>query len=184
MPAAKLALIPALLLAACSDELVDAPPINTQIASEPGTPATLEKVQCDGPDQELALLGSLCGAPTLDLGWSMTSAPGAGMATSVGEDGAPLLIIFNEVKRSPGSQDNVAGEVSHAAYIVLDSVREPESSVARLNQWSDGEAVESGAVVVENVQFDACSSSSWRASAGFRWRSSEIALSWTSGRGC
>lgn len=187
MPASKLLFIPALpalLLAACSQEVVDAPPSNPRITSEQGTPMNLDQVQCEGPEQELALLGSLCGASAMNRGWSGTDAPGAGMAMAVGEDGGPLLIIFNEVQRTPDYRDNVADEVSHAAYVVLEAARDPESSVARLNQWRDGEPVASGAVVVGNVQFDACSGDSWRASASFRWRSTDVALSWVSGSGC
>lgn len=189
MPISKLLLIPALpalLLAGCAfdQELVDAPPINTRITSELGTPANLDQVQCEGPDQELALLGSLCGAQPTNLSWTRTNAPGAGMAMTVGANGGPLLIIFNEVPRNPDYREDVADEVSHAAYVALKSERDPESSVARLNQWRDGEPVESGAVVVDGVQFDACSGASWVASGSFRWRTTDIALSWVSGSGC
>jgi hypothetical protein len=101
----------------------------------------------------------------------------------VGNDGAAMLIIVNQVESTPDYQDNVAAEVAHAAYVVLDSKPNSESNVDRLNQWHKGDAVESGAVVSEMVKFDTCSGS-WRASASFYWRNTEIKLQWDAIAGC
>lgn len=178
-----LVLLPLLLCHCIVEDYADAPPVNSQISSQPGTAEGPMIVECEGPESEVALLGTLCGVSSENTGWSTTDASGSGMATAVGNDGAPMLIIVNEMERTPDNSENVAAEVQHAAYVVLDSNPSPDSSVDRLNQWHRGDAVESGAVVSEMVQFNTCSGN-WTASASFAWRNTEIKVRWDSIAGC
>lgn len=187
MPALRTYLVPSLivLLSACStQDYVEAPPVNDSFLLETGESEGPLAVQCEGPDDELQLLGSLCGSDELFLGWSRTDVSGAGMATSVGQDGGAQLIIFNEIERSPDYRDNVASEVVYSAYVVLETSSTPSSSVARLDQWSEGEAVAGGNVITESVVYDSCIGSSWVASGTFTWRNTEITLSWDAAAGC
>ncbi len=142
---------------------------------EPGKPTLPYEVRCVGPEDELRLLGGVCGAPTLYLGWVRTDAPG-GMGTSIGPLDGPFLMLFNRVERDPPPGENVAAELKYAAYFVQ---RGPgENSVDTLDQWKDGEAVRSGSLVTYRASFGACSES-WVGEGSLLWRSTTLTFAWS-----
>jgi len=169
----------------CGDDEVESPPMNSSITNEarplePGCFTLPFEVSCDGPEDELALLDGICGAKTDFLDWSKTDAP-AGMATWIGPRKGPLLLVFNRLDREPDAGENVAKELSYAAYFVRRGTADDD--VETLNQWHDGEPVKSGSVVTFAAHFVACNMS-WEAEAVFHWRSTTIAFAWTAAEGC
>lgn len=175
----------ALLFTACSfHELVEAPPVNPTIQNSSGEALQASGVICEGPEDELALLGSLCEFDAAyETYWRGTDAAGEGMATSLGIDGDPMLIITAEIARSTDTLANVAAEAEYAAFVVLETA--PDSDVvSQLEQWRDGEAVDGGSVTTETLRFEACTGSTWVASGVFTWRNTTITVSWNAAQPC
>lgn len=171
------------LLTACNDaDLVDPPPVQAAITLEQGSRRLPLEVRCTGPDDELALLGDLCGSVSELLGASRIEVPrGDGLATSVGNDAR--LLIFARVDGRPEHDDNIAGRLAYSAYVVLDA-SDLDGAVASLEQWQDGEAVTSGHVRTERAFIVACDGSAWAAEGSFVWRKTTLELAWTAGIPC
>jgi hypothetical protein len=155
---------------------IPAPPPNADIANTAGSVTLPSRIDCDGPDDELALLGKLCGAATPDAVWIGTDAK-KGMSTALGPERGPRLLIYNQLDRDPGGA-NVAAEVKYSAYVLL-SVGSDDA----LRSWSRAEPVSAGQVTTELVKFEACSIS-WFAEGTFTWRSTTLRLSWGAARPC
>jgi hypothetical protein len=166
----------------CSDQ-VDSPPMNSAITNQAGAslPDQLSfTVTCEGPDDELTILGGICGAKTDFLGWSSTDAQ-SGMGMWVGPTDGPLFMVFNRLDYEPPASKNVAAELQYAAYLVRKGMA--DDAVATLDQWSDGEPVTSGAVTTYDARFTACVDS-WVAEGTFLWRSTTPSFAWRAAQGC
>jgi hypothetical protein len=159
---------------------VPAPPANPAIVNTAGSTTLPARIECDGPAEELALLGALCGSTTSLVGWRGTDAE-KGMAMAVGpEHGGPLLLVYNRLDRDPGLV-NVAAEVKYSAFVLLSPA--DRDSTATLGEWPKAESVSAGQVTSQLVKFEACSDS-WIAEGTFTWRSTQVRLSWAAARGC
>ena len=166
------------MLTACLTPVDDvpAPPANPAISNAAGSVTLPSRIECDGPAEELALLGKLCGTETALGTWMGTDAE-KGMSTAFGSPEGPVLLLYNRLERDPGSA-NVAGEVKYSAYVLL-SVRSDDV----LRSWSRAEPVSSGQVTSQLVRFEACSAS-WFAEGTFTWRSTTLRLAWGASRPC
>lgn len=166
------------LLTGCltSVDDVPAPPANAAISNAAGSVTLPSRIECDGPAEELALLGKLCGAKTVLAAWMGTDAA-MGMSTALGPPEGPVVLLYNRLERDPG-RANVAGEVKYSAYVLL-SV----GSGDVLRSWSRAEPVSSGQVTSQLVRFEACSAS-WIAEGTFTWRSTTLRFSWGASRPC
>lgn len=171
--------------AGCSDDQVESPPMNASITNkahvlEPGCFTYQFEVRCDGPAEELAVLDGICGAKTDFLSWAATDAP-AGMGTWIGPRKGPLFLVFNRMDREPDASENVAEELGYAAYFVRAGVA--DDIVSTLDQWRDGEPVQSGTVTTFDAHFLACKMS-WEAEGKFTWRHTTLAFAWTAAKPC
>jgi len=168
----------ATLLTGCliPDDDVPAPPANPAISNVAGSVTLPSRIECDGPAEELALLGKLCGASTAEVAWMGTDAE-KGMSTALGPPDGPVLLVYNRLDRDPG-RANVAAEVKYSAYVLL-SVGSDDV----LRSWSRAEPVSSGQVTSQLVTFQACSVT-WSAEGTFAWRSTTLRLSWGAMRPC
>lgn len=155
---------------------VPAPPPNAAISNTAGSVTLPSRIDCDGPADELALLGKLCGAATPGAVWKGTDAK-KGMSTALGPEEGPRLLIYNQLNRDPGAT-NVAADVQYSAYVLLSA-----GSDDALRSWPRAEPVSAGQVTSELVKFEACSIS-WFAEGTFTWRSTTLRLSWGAARPC
>lgn len=174
-----------LLLVGCGDEQAEAPPANPRIENEAkdlplDVSALPFEVTCQGPAEELKLLGAVCGTQTHDLGWWPTDAPG-GMGMYIGPVGGPYLMLFGRVEYRPPSNKNVAAELKYAAFLVNRGAA--DDSAETLNQWRKGEPMSSGALVTYQAYIGACSPG-WMGEGTLQWRSTTLSLAWWSGLPC
>jgi hypothetical protein len=167
----------------CDDpDRADPPPVNAAISNAQGPADDQPFVTCEGPDDELALLGGLCQweIPEM-LGWSFLDGDGDGMGLLFGD--GPHLMLYARIDREPEYQEQVAGELRYAAYVRLAPVT-GASPVERLELWTDAEAVDAGEVHTEHADFDVCAGDSWRGRGTFQWRSTTIRVRWSATHGC
>jgi len=169
------------MLSGCfsSPDEVAAPPVNPGIANVAGMVTMPFRVDCAGPANEVALLGSLCGSVTISAAWRRTDAPD-GMAMSLGPGAGPSLLLYNRLDSEAGD-GNVAANAKYSAYVLLSA--SSDSPNAKLDGWPNGEPVTTGTVTSQLVQFQACSST-WIAEGTFSWRSTTISVAWSAANAC
>lgn len=158
---------------------VAAPPVNPGISNVAGMVTMPFRVDCAGPANELAMLGTLCGTVTNSAFWTGTDAP-AGMAMSLGPEGGPWLLVYNRLESEPGD-GNVAADAKYSAFVLLSGGG--DSTNARLGGWTKGERVAAGSVTSQLVRFQACSFN-WVAQGTFTWRSTTISVAWSAANAC
>lgn len=183
--AARFALIMGLLplMAGCADDEANAPPANPHItnqAGDPDAPTLPYVVSCDGPEEELKMLGGICGTKTEVIPWTPTDAPtGRGMA--IGPADGPYLMVFGRVEHEVAPGDDAFAELAYSAYFV--NRGRAENSVATLELWSKGEPVTSGALITYQARVGACSPN-WMGEGTLLWRTTTISLAWWSALPC
>jgi hypothetical protein len=131
---------------------------------------------CTGPDDEVALLGSLCGFAAPE-GVGVRGAPrwswiDPDVAVSLGDAFAPQLLIY---ATAPGPGDtNQAATARVAAFVDVHPGGTP------VDDWRASEAVKSGSAQLAGVGRDPCGD--WfSGSADFLWRSTTIHVVWAAG---
>jgi hypothetical protein len=164
----------------CGGEEVESPPVNPSISNTQGGVEIPFEVSCTGPDDDMALLGDLCGISASNLDWFPTDAP-AGMAMAIGPASGPLVLIFNRLEYEPAASQNVAGEIRYAAFVSLGG--RADDAVDTLERWKQAEAVGAGTVVTELARFTACTGS-WEARATLVWRSTTLDVAWIASQPC
>jgi hypothetical protein len=172
-------LVPMSLFFGCTPvHPIAGPSPNPDIAATTG-PITLPYiVECDGPTDELEVLGDLCGSPSGDLYRLETR--GHGFATMVGPDEGPLLLIFAE---STGEADDLPETLGYAAYIRLDGYLE-EGGYAAMQSWRDAIPVTEGAVVTRTAEPASCSPLEWIGQGELLFRNTTLTLAWSAGGAC
>lgn len=174
-------------LAACGrDDLVDPPPVNAEIMNSAGIvdAGAMFKVECDGPDEEVRRLGTLCGQDTDFASWFGLHFESTyeGLGTAIGEEEGPLLLIFARASEDAFEDaESRAAALEYSAYV---SFKGRGDVYETLERWKSAEAVTEGTVVTEHVQLIACDAESWKAQASFLWRSTTIRLAWFAGQPC
>lgn len=172
-----------LIIVGCADsDVIYSPPVNPAISNIEGIGmATLPlRVDCEGPAEDLAVLGGICGNRTDNLGWWKTDAP-AGMALWIGPQSGPLILLYNWLGYEPDYRKNVAGEVQYSAYVLREGA--PESGFSStLNAWDRAESVTNGDVITYWARFSC--SGSWYGEGTFQWRSTTLKFAWLAGKGC
>jgi hypothetical protein len=154
--------------------------MNASISNTQGDVEMPFVVSCAGPDDEMSLLGDLCGISASSLDWLPTDAP-AGMAIAIGPASGPLVLIYNRLEYEPAASRNVAGEIQYAAFVSL--VGRADDAVDTLEHWKQAEAVGAGTVVTELARFTACTGS-WEARATLVWRSTTLDVAWIAAQPC
>lgn len=171
------------LMAGCGAGEASAPPVNPRIsnqAADPDVPTLPYEVSCDGPEDELRVLGGICGTKTEVIDWTPTDAP-TGMGMAIGPADGPYLMVFGRVEREVEPGDDVSAELGYSAYFVK---RGPAgNSVATLEQWSKGEPITSGSLITYRARVGACSPG-WMGEGTLLWRTTTFSLAWWSGLPC
>jgi hypothetical protein len=166
----------------CDSSRVNAPPVNTAISNTAGSVTLPFTVQCDGPADEVALLGGICGSGTSGLEWFLTDAP-SGMATMIGPGSGPFFLLYDRVDHDPSVSANVAGQAHYAAFVFLQQEPSEASPETILDGWIGAEAVSSGAVVTQQVDFLACGGG-WLGQGSFVWRTTKLTFAWSASELC
>ena len=164
-------------LPGCSErDGVTPPPVNAAIDHEAGPGDGEFVVACDGPDDELALLGDLCGrAAQINMRFLDLDGDDRGVGGHLASDRAHFLLFARTVD-APADQP-LAAALEYSAYVLLD----PDASAsydAALERWREAEAVTSGEVRTEAASsFDTCDGS-WVGQGSFVWRETTITVRW------
>lgn len=151
-----------------------------------GAIAGTTAVSCDGPEDELALLGSLCGAPASHISWN--AHVGDQSIALRGSDGGPALLVigFHTEELPDGEYDHTA-DIRYAAYVVLEppaAIEDNgwESTRQLMRSWPEGEAL-TGTVATERAVATACGTD-FVGSAIFLWRETTITVPWSAALPC
>ncbi len=167
----------AVLTLGCAKNEVDAPPVNAAITNQAATPGTEPDmpyhVACDGPSEDLAVLGAVCGADTNDLDWTKTDGPG--MAMAVGSIGGPMFMVYARSGYPSDYQADMSDRLGYSAYFV--SLGRTGGDEALLNEWKSGEPVVAGSVLTFDARFVACSEG-WSGEGSFVFRSTTVSFAW------
>lgn len=161
-------------------ERVDAPSSNAAITVTSAASDRPYGIECDGPPDEVALLGALCGTELRGYGdpsSAITNVDGYGMGTRIApNDGGTgeAIYIFAEAPEASMS------DVSYAAYVAVFGTRG-----GTVEDWVYAEPVSEGEVAHESWTFDACTANPWAADATLLWRSTTIRVRFlATGGGC
>lgn len=158
--------------------------ISTSVAPE-GTSGSPSTVSCDGPEDELALLGSLCGSSQPSPTWN-GHVGDQSIAFRGTDGGAALLVLGYHTQELPDGERDHAADIRYAAYLVLDppwdDTNHWESTRRLMRAWPEGEAL-TGEVVTERAVASACSTN-FMGSATFLWRETTITVTWAAALPC
>ncbi len=151
-----------------------------------GTGDGTTTVGCVGPEDELALLGSLCGVSATYPGWN-AHVGDQSLALKGGEGGAALLVLGFHTEELPEGEYDHTADIRYAAYVVLEPPAAVEgngweSTRQLMRAWPDGEAL-TGAVATERAVATACGVD-FVGSATFLWRETTITVTWSSALPC
>ena len=151
-----------------------------------GTSDGTTTVGCVGPEDELALLGSLCEASTSFPSWNAHVGDQSIFLT--GPEGGPALLVlgFHTEALPDGEYDHTA-DIRYAAYVVLDrpaAIEDNgwESARQLMRSWPQGEAL-TGEVATERAVAIACGVD-FVGSATFLWRETTITVAWSASLPC
>ena len=151
-----------------------------------GTGDGTTTVGCVGPEDELALLGSLCGASATYPGWN-AHVGDQSLALGGADGGAALLVLGFHTEELPDGEYDHTADIRYAAYVVLEPPAAIEgngweSTRQLMRAWPDGEAL-TGAVATERAFATACGVD-FIGSATFLWRETTITVTWSSALPC
>jgi hypothetical protein len=143
-------------------------------------------VGCVGPEDELALLGSLCGASASYPSWS-AHVGDQSIALGGSDGGAALLVLGFHTEELPDGEHNHTDDIRYAAYVVLEPPTAIEgsgweSTRQLMRSWPEGEAL-TGEVATERAVATACGVD-FIGSATFLWRETTITVAWSSALPC
>jgi len=163
------------LLSGCiGNSEVSSPPANDAIHTTTGTLTALPTVECDGPSDEVALLGELCGMEVWPTGWLPTHR--GGFAADIGPDGGPFILIFADPVDSSGS---LASRLRYSVYI-----QQNVTSLGYAQGWRSAEPVTDGAVTTDHAEHVGCSGDTWTGQGEVLWRNTTVRFSWSGALGC
>lgn len=147
---------------------VSSPPPNASISVAIGTLTLPTRVECEGPAEELALLGDICGAATGTLALRETT--GGGFRVVVGGSTGPYLLIYADPSDEAGT---FAERLQYAAFVQMEVDDE-----GRPKPWREAEPVAEGVVITEYAEPGYAGYEWWRAQGEFLWRHTTIRLAW------
>lgn len=143
-------------------------------------------VGCVGPEDELALLGSLCGASASYPSWN-AHVGDQSIALGGSAGGAALLVLGFHTEELPDGEYDHTDDIRYAAYVVLEPPAAIdgngwESTRQLMRAWPEGEAL-TGAVATERAVAIACGVD-FIGSATFLWRETTITVAWSASLPC
>lgn len=158
-------------------------------ADDLGEPDARERrVQCDGPAEEIALLGAICSS-TSHTGYLYLDQDDGSTGVGVSlpdrwevSSGARLLLYGLVDVPSRDWTDDRSASMTYAAYVLLDP-SDIEADDPLLAHWGDAEPITEGTVVTEVATGDPCGFG-WTGSAELLWRNTTIRVSWEGSHGC
>ena len=125
------------------------------------TDATSVSVTCNGPADELAELGDLCGFQSEPIVFKNKPTDGVVL---MGPPNGPMLMVYGIV---PDTDHDRTEEIRYAVYLNLDPGSEPEM------EWEDGDALD-GSMTTYRALLHACTVCNYRASGTLRWRNTTL----------
>lgn len=151
-----------------------------------GTSDGRTTVGCVGPEDELALLGSLCGASASYPSWS-AHVGDQSIALTGSDGGAALLVLGFHTEELPDGEYDHTADIRYAAYLVLEPPAAIEgnyweSTRQLLRAWPEGEAL-TGEVATKRAFATACGVD-FVGSATFLWRETTITVAWSASLPC
>lgn len=151
--------------------------ITASVAPDANTASDV-RVTCDGPADQIAMLGSLCDYSSSSVSWN---AHVGDQSISLGGADATLLVLGFHTQNLPDGEYDHTNDIRYAAYVVLDPPAAIdgngwESERQTMRAWAQGEAL-SGEIVTQRAVATACGYD-FVGSGTLVWRDTTLTIRW------